>query len=330
MALSKDLALALADFWNSRVESWTTVSDTPLARRLAVNSYYIRVAPPEVLADPASLESILYLKNRKAGATRVDEEIAIDFLQLVRFGLRSPKDALIRDSVTVADALLRVDTPNGPTWHRYNGDGYGEHADGRPFDGSGRGRAWPLLTGERGHYELVAGNDPAPYLKAMAAMTGPGGMMPEQVWDSAALPERRLFPGRPTGGAMPLVWTHAEFIKLLISRHLGYPVDRPAAAWRRYGGRRPEAARAVWCFHAPNPPDKTRAVIHHRVATPGADPLGYRRLEKCRRWEHRGQRSRPAQPRNRRCRAVASEHHQFYPSMARRPALGRHGLPSRH
>jgi glucoamylase len=98
---------------------------------------------------------------------------------------------------------------------------------------------------------LVAGNDPAPYLKAMAAMTGPGGMMPEQVWDSAALPERRLFPGRPTGSAMPLVWTHAEFIKLVISRSLGYPVDRPAAAWRRYGGRRPEAARAVWCFHAP-------------------------------------------------------------------------------
>jgi glucoamylase len=248
---AKDLALALADFWNSRIESWTTVSDTPLARRLAVNSYYIRVAPPEVLGDPASLESILYLKNRKAGATRVDEEIAIDFLQLVRFGLRSPKDALIRDSVTVADALLRVDTPNGPSWHRYNGDGYGEHADGRPFDGSGRGRAWPLLTGERGHYELVAGNDPAPYLKAMAAMSGPGGMMPEQVWDSAALPERRLFPGRPTGGAMPLVWTHAEFIKLVISRYLGYPVDRPAAAWRRYGGRRPEAARAIWCFHAP-------------------------------------------------------------------------------
>jgi glucoamylase len=248
---AKDLALALADFWNSRVESWTAVTDTPLARRLAVNGYYIRVAPPEVLGDPTSLESILYLKNRKAGATRVDEEIAIDFLQLVRFGLRSPKDALIRDSITVADALLKVDTPNGPAWHRYNGDGYGEHADGRPFDGAGRGRAWPLLTGERGHYELVAGSDPALYLKAMAAMTGPGGMMPEQVWDSASLPERRLFPGRPTGSAMPLVWTHAEFIKLVISRSLGYPVDRPVAAWRRYGGRRPEAARAVWSFHAP-------------------------------------------------------------------------------
>ena len=248
---AKDFALALADFWNSRIESWMTVSDTPLAQRLAVSGYYIRLAPAEVLGDPGSLNSTLYLKNRKSGATRVDEEIGVDFLWLVRFGLRSPDDVLIRDSVTVGDALLKVDTPNGPSWHRYNGDGYGEHADGRPFDGSGRGRAWPLLTGERGHYELVAGNDPAPYLKAMAAMTGPGGMMPEQVWDTAALPERRLFPGQPTGSAMPLAWTHAEFIKLVISRNLGYPVDRPAAAWRRYGGRRPEVLRAIWCFHAP-------------------------------------------------------------------------------
>ena len=82
-------------------------------------------------------------------------------------------------------------------------------------------------------------------------MTGPCGMMPEQVWDSAAIPERRLFPGQPTGSAMPLAWAHAEFVKLMISRQLGTPFDRPAAVWRRYRGRRPEAKRAVWCLHAP-------------------------------------------------------------------------------
>ncbi|MGA3403758.1 MAG: glycoside hydrolase family 15 protein [Acetobacteraceae bacterium] len=249
---AKDFALMLADFWNAQVESWTAVRGTPLARRLGVESYYIRVAPPDVLRDPASLQSILYIQNRsRTEGVPADEEISIDFLQLVRFGLRGANDPRIRDSITVVDALLKTDTPNGPAWHRYNGDGYGEHDDGRPFDGTGRGRAWPLLTGERGHYELVAGNDPSPYLKAMAAMTSPGGMMPEQVWDSTALPERRLFPGRPTGSAMPLAWAHAEFIKLMISRHLGYPFDRPAAVWARYGGRCPEAKRAIWCFHAP-------------------------------------------------------------------------------
>jgi glucoamylase len=249
---AKDSALALADFWNDRIEPWTAVRGTPLARRLGVEGYYIRVAPSDVLGDPASFRSVLTLKNRRQNAAvPADEEVSIDFLQLVRFGLRSANDPLIRDSIAVADALLKVDTPAGPAWHRYNGDGYGEHNDGRPFDGTGRGRAWPLLTGERGHYELIAGNDPTPYLKAMAAMAGPGGMMPEQVWDSLALPEQRLFPGRPTGSAMPLAWAHAEFVKLMISRDLGYPFDRPSAVWRRYGGRRPEAKRAIWCLHAP-------------------------------------------------------------------------------
>ena len=45
-------------------------------------------------------------------------------------------------------------------------------------------------------------------------MTGPGGLMPEQVWDAAPIPERGLVPGKPTGSAMPLVWAHAEFLKL--------------------------------------------------------------------------------------------------------------------
>lgn len=94
----------------------------------------------------------------------------------------------MRDTLKVIDALLKVDTPNGVSWHRYNGDGYGEHADGAPFDGVGEGRAWPLLTGERGHFELAAGNDPLPYLESMAAMSGRGGMLPEQVWDSKAIP----------------------------------------------------------------------------------------------------------------------------------------------
>ena len=245
-------ALALADFWNSRLESWTAVRATSLARRLGVDGYYIRVAPGEVMERPDSLRSLLTLKNRaRNAAVPADEEFSIDFLQLVRFGLRGANDPIVRDSIAVADALLRVETPNGPAWHRYNGDGYGEHDDGRPFDGRGRGRAWPLLTGERGHYELVAGNDPTPYLAAMAVMTGPGGMMPEQVWDGLALPDRRLFPGKPTGSAMPLAWAHAEFVKLMVSRHLGYPFDRPEAVWRRYAGSRPKPTPAIWCLHAP-------------------------------------------------------------------------------
>src|SRR4029077_10260442 len=104
----------------------------------------------------------------------------------------------------------------------------------RAFDAPATGGGWPLLPGERGHYELCAGRDPLPYLTAMAAMASPGGMIPEQVWDSDPIPGRRLAPGRPTGSAMPLAWAHAEFVKLLVSRQFGDPFGRPRAVWQRY------------------------------------------------------------------------------------------------
>ena len=109
----------------------------------------------------------------------------------------------MKASIAAIDALLKTDTPNGPVWHRYNDDGYGEHPDGAPFDGWGRGRGWPLLTGERGHIALLGGEDARPYLQAMTRMSGKGGMLPEQVWDSEAIPERGLYPGQPSGSAIP-------------------------------------------------------------------------------------------------------------------------------
>ncbi len=174
-----------------------------------------------------------------------------DFLALVRFGLRLADDPRIVSSLAVADALLRTDTPSGPVWHRYTGDGYGEHEDGSAYDGTGIGRGWPMLVGERGHFELDAGRDARPYLAAMLRMASGGGMLPEQVWDSVAIPERGLSPGRPSGSAMPLAWAHAEYVKLVRSIALGHSIDRPDAAWGRYHGKAPKATRATWRFMAP-------------------------------------------------------------------------------
>ena len=247
-----DWALALADFWNEQIEAWTTVSGTELARQYDIPGYYVRVAPPGIVTEAGASTAIVPIRNRRGdGGLRGDQQIGTEFLQLVRFGLRRADDPLILGSLKLADALLRTDTPTGPVWHRYLGDGYGEHADGRAFDGTGIGRGWPLLTGERGHYEIEAGNDPLPYLAAMAAMASPGGMIPEQVWDAEPLPERRLFPGRASGSAMPLAWAHAEFVKLLMSRQINRPFDRPRAMWQRYRARRPVAAHAFWWPHAP-------------------------------------------------------------------------------
>jgi GH15 family glucan-1,4-alpha-glucosidase len=131
--------------------------------------------------------------------------------------LRKADDPCILDSLKAVDHLLKTDTPNGPVWHRYNSDGYGEHDDGSAFDGTGRGRGWPLLTGERGHYALSAGEDVLPYLESMMAMSSPLGLIPEQVWDSDPIVEHDLKPGKPSGSAMPLVWAHSEFGNWAIS-----------------------------------------------------------------------------------------------------------------
>src|SRR4029077_7552696 len=250
---ARALALAFADYWNARLEDWTLACDTPLARLHGVRGYYVRVAPAQAMGeDRCAPESVLPIKNLQVDpGLPASAQVSLDFLQLVRFGLRRAEDPLIVASLKVADALLKVETPSGPCWHRYNGDGYGEHDDGSAYDGTGRGRTWPLLTGERGHYELSCGRDALPFMLAMTRMASSGGMLPEQVWDTAPIPARGLNPGRPTGAAMPLVWAHAEYLKLAASRVLGRAFDRPDSVWTRYRGERPQLRRVFWSEVAP-------------------------------------------------------------------------------
>jgi glucoamylase len=239
--------LELADYWNLRLDDWTAVYNTPFAKAQKVNGYYLRIMPSSALSDESVLMRAMPIKNRKTDpGLSPSEQIGVDFLQLVRYGLRDPNDPLVRDTLKLIDTLLRVELPQGPCWYRYTGDGYGEHSDGRAYDGTGHGRLWPLLTGERGHYELVRGADAMPYLQAMAAMAGEGGMLPEQVWDKDDIPEHGLALGRATGSAMPLAWAHAEYIKLACSIAEGRPVDRPEALWLRYHGKRPEVHIWYW------------------------------------------------------------------------------------
>ena len=248
---ARGYALELADTWNSRIEDWTYVSDTALARAHDVDGYYVRIAPPEVADGSSALTGFVPIKNRPMGQAgeEADNIVSLEFLELVRLGLRRADDPRMRDSVRIADALLAVDTPSGRVWHRYNDDGYGEQADGSPFTGVGIGRAWPLLAGERGHYALDAGQDVRPYLQTLARTSSLGGMIPEQVWDTADLPAEHLLEGRPSGSAMPLVWAHAEFVKLCASVELGHAIDRPDPVWNRYRGERPSVPWTTWRFN---------------------------------------------------------------------------------
>jgi len=242
-----------ADAWNACIERWIWVENTRLARRCGVKGYYIRVAAPDRGEAPSAMQGYIPIKNRPPGESEEPavEIVSTDALALVRFGLRAADDPRIVDTVRVVDALLRVETPDGPCWHRYNDDGYGEHEDGSPFDGTGVGRAWPLLAGERAHYELAAGNteEARRLLRAMEAFAGAGGMISEQIWDSHDLPDMELFFGRPSGSAMPLVWAHAEYLKLVRSLDEDDVFDMPPYGRRRYVEDHVGSSLTPWRFN---------------------------------------------------------------------------------
>jgi glucoamylase len=246
-----------ADYWNSRIESFLYAVDTDLARQTGVDGYYVRIAPIESADASSPARGFVPIKNRPwpTANTPAQDIVSPDALALVRFGLRAADDPRIVNTVRVIDALLKVDLPQGPSWRRYNGDGYGEHADGSPFDGTGIGRAWPLLIGERAHYAVAAGriDEARRLLATLEASAGDGGLLPEQSWDADDVPSHELFKGRPSGSAMPLAWAHAEHIKLVRSIGDGAIFDRPPQAYQRYVVQHAAPRVAVWRHdHAPS------------------------------------------------------------------------------
>jgi len=243
-----------ADFLESHIETWTVTTKGSLLP--GIKRHYIRILPEDIgnaipSEDPNS--KVLIIKNHPSGAQDsfpAKNIVDAGFLQLVRYGIRRPDDPLIVDSLKVIDALLKVDTPVGPVWRRYNHDGYGQRADGGPYVGWGKGRAWPLLAGERAHFELAAGHDVRPFVQAIEGFASPTALLPEQVWDESDRPEAYMFLGKPTGSAMPLMWAHAEYIKLLRSVSDGRVFDLiPDVASRYLGDRKGRKLFEIWKFN---------------------------------------------------------------------------------
>ena len=223
-------------------------------RKSDVDGYYVRIAPPDTADARLASRGI-----------RADQEPSARGQQRAGRADGQPRRAraralwparrrTIRASSTRCGSSTRCSRSTcrpGRCWRRYNGDGYGEHEDGRPFDGTGIGRPWPLLTGERAHYELAAGNRTGAQalLAALEGFASDGHLLPEQVWDAPDIPERELFRGRPSGSAMPLVWAHAEHVKLLRSLADDRVFDMPPQPRQRYQIDGTGPRYAVWRFN---------------------------------------------------------------------------------
>jgi len=275
-----DFILAYADWLAAHVEEWTVTTEGELIEGLP--RHYIRINPadpvaPDPHADPN--KTIIQLANG-GGIHPARNVVGGDFLHLVRFGIRKPDDAIVRDSIEVIDGVLKHELPQGPGWRRYNHDGYGQKDDGSAFDGTGVGRCWPILTGERGHYELAAGRDSKPFIRSMEDFANEGGMLTEQLWDGPDLSHKgrthsgesgtHMKPGCPTGAAMPLCWSHAEYVALVRSRHDGVCFDRVDPAFERYVLNPAQSRYEIWTVRHPlrlAPPGKILRIIVAAEAT---------------------------------------------------------------
>ena len=198
--------LALADEWQAKVQDWTVTTTGPLSDR----PYFLRLTK-DGNPDAGTTYGI-----GDGGPSSVDQRRVVDqsFLDLVRYGITAPDDPAVRNSLRVVDEELKVSTPNGPFWHRFSFDGYGETRDGgqwtitEPDTGTTLGRGWPLLTGERGEYAVTAGGNGLRYLRTMARSAGPSDLVAEQVWDGRPPTGRRVLPrrrGHPVRDAAGLV-----------------------------------------------------------------------------------------------------------------------------
>ena len=245
--------LETADNWQSNVENWTATK----TGKYGDGNYYLRLSQN---GKPDSGEK-LELGN---GAGTFDEREIVDagFLELVRLGIKSPDDALIKKSLKVVDEVLKVNTPNGEAWYRYNHDGYGDTYEGKRWNWDttwrGNGHLWTLLTGERGEYEIalkfqIPGSrlrirnpksaipNPKARLDAMLAFANDGLMIPEQVWDKPEIPKKidygfipPLKFGEGNGSATPLAWSMAQFIRLAINLQNGRNLETPDVVFNRY------------------------------------------------------------------------------------------------
>jgi len=259
-----DLYLKTADDWQANIEKWTATTNGPFGD----GHYYLRLTQH---GKPDAGEK-MELSN-SSGSFSENEIVDAGFLELVRLGIKRPDDPLIARSVKVVDEQLKISTPNGESFYRYNHDGYGEMDDGRRWnwDGkyTGKGRLWALLAGERGQYELAQYasakakefNPPTgrsnykaelqhsglllshaqSRLDAMLGFANEGMMIPEQVWDKKEVPtnrEREFVPelkfGEGTGSATPLAWSMAQFIRLAMSLKAGKNLDTPQVVYDRY------------------------------------------------------------------------------------------------
>ena len=261
-----------ADAWNDQIERWTYVTEHRALRRRSASTATTCASrrPTSPTRPRRRTASCRSRTGRRATPTRPAAAIVSpDALALVRFGLRAADDPRILDTVKVIDAAAALRPAAGARlvplqrrrlWRACRRRAVRRHRPRPAVAAAGR-RARPLRAGGRAPDEARAA-----CWRRWKPRAGAGGLLPEQVWDGADMPERELHARRPTGSAMPLVWAHAEHIKLLRSLRDGAVFDMPPQGVKRYIEGKTVSPLRSWRFNnkiRTMPAGKTAA---HRAA----------------------------------------------------------------
>jgi glucoamylase len=206
--------------WASQVNQWAQTTTGPYSG----GSYLLRVTPD---GQPNAGTSI----GIANGGGSHDDRTVVDpsFLELVRLGVQSPTAADIANTLAAVNGQIEVSTPEGPIWHRYSFDGYGETSSGSDYTGAGVGNPWPVLSGERGEYDVADGNltGAQSMLATMAGAANSGYQISEQVWGGSNGVNGFTF-GKPDNSSTPLMWAMAQYVRLAIDISAGKDVDTPS------------------------------------------------------------------------------------------------------
>ena len=211
-----------AQSWASELDSLAYTTTGPYGN----GDYFLRITPD---GQPNAGTSI----GISNGGGSHDDRTVVDpsFLELVRLGVKAPGATEITNSLSAVDSQIEVAAPEGPVWHRYSFDGYGETASGGDYTGSGVGNPWPVLSGERGEYDVADGNlsGAQSMLQTMAGAANSGHQISEQVWGGSTGTGGFTF-GQPDNSSTPLMWAMAQYARLAIDisagERRGYPRGR--------------------------------------------------------------------------------------------------------
>jgi glucoamylase len=261
-AARADIYQATADDFARNITNWDVTSTGPWNSVFGVSSYFIRLSKngDPNNADPYSLG------NGVQGTFDQRSVIDAGFLDLVRLGILPAADPVVQASLKVVDGVIERNTPSGAGFYRYGAsqtesdDGYGDcyqpsasscTLSGTPWPADnanvGTGHLWPVLSGERGEYEVAAG-DPRfarSLLQSMQNMQSGQGLEPEQAWEDPNLPANvnpvdgvngsiGFADGQPAGSASPLTWAQAQYARLALGLSAGHNLETPAIVSDRY------------------------------------------------------------------------------------------------